>query len=293
MIRPAAALTALLAIGALAAGSPSPARAAASWADLTRRIAASHPYIARNVVLGAEPPLFVFPLGARPALPLLGSTYFLIVPGAPQGVHLYYAPTPKTTAAVERLVAALRAARYTEMPDSGYPNGFVGDDRPERTWCPADLRDPQIRLAVDTVDGVPALDLEFASDAGDTTCGRDEVDAAAAGAQLPALAGIPGLQIYAGRRGTESREASLESTAVIRTSLSPADALAKLAERFTANGWSARPPVADGTTLVQHFSRTDRLRRWNALLVFEPRAGSRTLYDAALDVTSDLLGAGR
>ena len=249
------------------------------------------PDVPLNVVLGAEPPLFVFPLDARPALPVLGSTYFLVVPGPPQGVHIYYAPTPKTTAAVEVLVAKLRAAHYTQIPRTGFPNAFVGDDGADRIWCPEDLKGPKITVSVEQVGGVPALGLSFDSYAGHTSCSRGALDTKPADSQVPALAGIPGLQIYAGLRATEGREGSLGSVAVIRTSLAPAAAVAKLAERFTANGWAARAPVADGSAIVQHFTRADALRRWNALLVFKPRGASGTLYDAALDVTSDLLGA--
>jgi hypothetical protein len=291
MIRSVSALVALIVTWMLAAGSPPPARAAGSWAELTRRIAASQPNFPLNVVLGAEPPLFTFPLNARPPLPVLGSTYFLVVPGAPQGVRVYYAPTPKTTAAVDALVAKLRDAHYTEIAGSGFPNGFVGDDGPARIWCPADLRGPQITFSVENVDGVPALEMYFLSYAGNTSCSRGALDANSAGSQIPAFRGIPGLRIYASVRTTESAEASLGSVGIIRTSLPPADAVAKLAERFTAKGWTARAPVADGTAIVQHFTRTDALRRWNALLVFEPRGAGRTLYDAALDVTSELLGA--
>ena len=293
MRRRSTVIGALIVACALSAGSPPPARAAGNWADLTRRIAASQPNLPLNVVLGAEPPLFVFPLNARPALPVLGSTYFLVVPGAPQGVQIYYAPTPKTTAAVDALVAKLRASHYVEIPRSGFANAFVGDDGADRVWCPADLLGPQITVSVETVGGAPALDLSFQSYANNTSCSRGALDAKFDNSQLPALARIPGLEIFPRLRGTESRENSLTSVAIVRTSLAPAEAVARLAERFTAKGWAAGAPLADGSAIVQRFSRTDALRRWNALLVFEPRAGSRTLYDAVLDVTSDLRGTAR
>jgi hypothetical protein len=294
MRRRSTVIGALIVACALSAGSPRAARAAGNWADFARRIAASQPNLPRNVVLGAEPPAFVFPLDARPALPVVGSTYFLLVAGAPQGVHIYYAPTPKTTVAVDTLVAKLRAAHYVEIPRSGFPNGFVGDDGADHVWCPASLLGPQITLSVETVGGAPALDMSFQSYASNTSCSRGALDAKFDNSQLPVLARIPGLEVFPRLRGSESRENSLTSVAIVRTSLAPAEAVAKLAERFTAKGWTARPPLADGSAIVQHFSRTDALRRWNVVLVFEPRAGSRTLYDAMLDVTSDLRGtAGR
>ncbi len=290
MTRPFGVVAALLVALALPFALVQPARAEGSWSDLTYRIVASRPNGPFNVVLGAEPPGFVFPLNARPALAVLGSTWYIVVPhGEPVGVHVFYAPGPRTTAAVDALVAKLKAANYAQIPESGFPNGFVGEYGPVHTWCPTDLKRPSIALNVENVGGVPALDIAFSAYAGSSTCSFGAREVRGADSPVPALGGIPGLQIYLQMRTTESSENSLGSFAVIRTALPAAAAVAKLAERFTAQEWTARAPVVDGATVLQHFSRVEGSSRWNALLLFEPRTGSSTLYDAALDVTRDPL----
>jgi len=290
MARSHGVVAALLVAFVLPPALAQPARAEASWADLTRRIVASRPHGPFNVVAGAEPPGFVFPPNLRPALPVLGSTWYIVVrDGEPLGVHIFYAPTPQTTAAADALVAKLKAAKYTQIPESGFPNGFVGDYGPDHTWCPADLRKPSIGMHVENVGGVPALDISVNPNAGSSGCGFGARAGAATDSPVPALGGIPGLEIYPRMRMTENREDSLGSLAAIRTALPAAEAVAKLAERFTAKGWTARAPVVDGATILQHFSRVEGSRQWNALLLLEPRLGSTTVYDAALDVTRDPL----
>ena len=277
----------------IAHGTARPARAEASdWPGLTRRIAASHPFGALNATLGAEPPGFAFPLNARPALKVLGSTWLVVVRGGPERVHVYYAPTPRTTAATTALVAKLKAAGYAQIPESGFPNGFVGEYEPVHVWCPAQRRRPEIRLNVETVDGVPALDVQVYSYASSSVCGFGALEGQGAGSPIPALGSIPGLTIYARTRSTETTGDSLGSLAVIRTTLPAAEAVAKLADRFTAKGWTARSPVVDGTTILQHFARTDASRRWDALLLFEPRNGGDNVYNAVLDVRRVPLAAG-
>jgi hypothetical protein len=263
------------------------------WTGLTRRIAASHPFGGLNVTLGAEPPGFAFPLNARPALPVLGSTWLLVVPGGPpQSVHVYYAPTKQTATAAESLAAKLTAARFAQIPQSGFANAFVGEYGPVHIWCPAELRGPAIEINVENVDGVAALDIQFYSYASSTSCKGGAREGRGAGSPVPVFAGIPGMTIYARMRSTETAEDSLGSLAVIRTALPAAAAVAKLAERFTAKGWTARSPVVDGATILQHFARTEASRRWDALLLFEPRSGNDHLYDAVVDITNAPLEPG-
>jgi hypothetical protein len=145
-----------------------------------------------------------------------------------------------------------------------------------------------VEFGVHDVGGVPALDMQFSA-SGIFACNPRGLTGLADDAPAPVLGGIPGIDVFPGMRGSESKEHSLGAFAVIRTALPASDALAKLAERFTARGWTARAPVTAGTTLLQHFSRVDGSVRWNALLLLEPRGGSATLYDAALDMTRDPL----
>jgi len=292
-MRPSFALAVALIVTSGLAGAARPAPASdGDWPGLTRRIAASHPFGRLNVTPGAEPPGFAFPLNARPALPVLGSTWLLVVPGGPpQSVHVYYAPAPQTTAAVEALVAKLTAEGYAQISQSGFANAFVGEYGPFHIWCPAQLRGPAVEINVENVDGLPALDIQFYSYASSTSCNRFEREDRGADSPVPALGGIPGLTIFARMRSTETGEDSLGSLAVIRTVLPAADAVAKLAQRFTAKGWTARAAVTDGATILQHFVRVGAVRRWDALLLLEPRGGSDHLYDAVVDVTQAPLGA--
>jgi len=293
MHRTVALIAALILSLCLPLSAPQPARAQDRWSDLTRRIAASQPLWPRNVALGTVPAGFAYPLNARPKLPVLGSTWFIVFPGGePQGVRVYYAPTPGTAGAVEALVAKLTAAGYTHVTQSGFPNAFVGEYGPVQTWCPAGHNGPSIAINTEDVDGVAALDIQFYSYSGSGSCSSGALEGRDAGSPVPALGGIPGLTVYARMRSTETREDSLGSLAVIRTALPAAAAVAKLAERFTAKGWTARAPVVDGATTLQHFSRDEPSRRWNALLLFEPRIGSAELYDAVLDVTTEPVGPG-
>ncbi len=292
-MRPSFALiAALIVISSLAAGTARPAHAAGSdWAGLARRIAASHPFVPSNVTLGAEPPGFAFPLNARPALPVLGSTWLIVIRGGPEAVHVYYAPTPRTTVATGALVAKLKAAGYAQIPESGFPDGFVGEYGPAQIWCSAQRKGTEIEMNVENVDGVPALDVKFYS--GSSRCGG-ALDGGGTGPSLPALGNIAGLTIYPRTRSTEAGGNSLGSLAQIRTTLPAAEAFAKLAEHFTAKGWTARSAVVDGTTILQHFARTEGSRRWDALLLFAPRSDGDNLYDALLDVRrAPLPAAGR
>jgi hypothetical protein len=282
-MRPSLALVmALIVTSSLATEAARPARAAGSdWADLTRRLAASHSFAPRNVALGVEPPGFAWSPNWRPALPILGSTWLTVVRGGPDLVRMYYAATPRTTAAAGALVAKLQAAGYVRIPESGFPNAFVGEYGPVHIWCPAQRKGSSVEMNVENVGGVPALDIQFVWNS--SKC-NTVLDGRRDASPVPVLGDIAGLTIYPRTRATEAGGNSLGSVAMIRTTLPAADAVAKLAACFTAKGWTARSPVVDGTTTLQHFARTEASRRWDALLVFVPRSGGDYVYDAVLDV---------
>jgi hypothetical protein len=285
MIRRLVGLTAFLVL-ALSAVTVRPAIADPAWADLTRRMVMDGPRGPYNVVAGGVPAGFSFPANVRPALPIVGTVWFDLLPGTPQHVHVYFAATPRTADAVATLIERLRAAHFSKSTQDGYVNAFVTDGNRRETWCSDTHAGYTVQFGVRDVDGVPALDIQFSA-SGNFACGSGMRYAGGVEPPAPVLSAIPGMTITAGVRGSESREHSLASAAVVRTSLSTADALAKLAERFTAEGWTARPPVPAGAALLQHFSRTSGSFRWTALLVLQPRAGSPTLYDAALDLAPD------
>jgi hypothetical protein len=290
MTRRLGVFTALLVL-AFSAGTARPASAEATWADLTRRIVMDGPRGPYNVVAGGVPAGFSFPANVRPALPIVGAVWFDLLPGTPQHVHVYFAATQRTTEAVKTLIERLRAAHFTKSTQWGYVNAFITDTKRDETWCSEQQKGYTVQFGVRDVAGVPALDIQFSA-SGMLACGPGAGPLGGIEIPAPVLSSIPGMEIFAGLRGTESGEHSLGSFAVIRTSLSPTDALAKLAERFTADGWTARPPVPAGATVLQHFSRVRGPFRWSALLVLEPRPSSSTLYDAALDITPDPIEPG-
>ncbi len=264
-----------------------PASADATWSDLVKRIVAEQPRGPYDVVAGGLPAGFTYPAGIRPQLPVLGATWFALLPNTPQHVRVYFAPSPRTNEAVTALVAQLRAARFVETSDAAYPNGFVGDTPQGQTWCSGDGKGYTIQFGVRDAGGIPALDMQFSA-SGMFAC--DPMGRGGLGSDLPipVLRAIPGMEIFARMRLLESREHSVGSLAIIRTSLGANDALAKLAQPFTAAGWTAHAPVTAGGVLLQHFSRVQGSFRFTALLLIQPRSGSTTLYDAALDVTRDL-----
>lgn len=288
MTRSLGVFLALLVIMALTPGTVRPASAEGMWADLTDRIVSALPRGPHKALSGRVPAGFVFPLGLRPDLPVIGATWFDLLPGTPQHVHVYFAPTPRTTGAVETLVASLKAAHYVKTAAYGFANAFVEDSGLQQTWCSGDGKGHSVQFGVQDVDGVAALDMQFSA-SGSGACDSRWRTGSADDVPAPVLGGIRGIDVFPGMRGTENRERSFGAFAVIRTALPAADALAKLAERFTAQRWTARAPVAAGTTLLQHFSRVDGSVRWNALLILQPRDGSATVYDAALDMTPDPL----
>jgi hypothetical protein len=264
-----------------------PASADATWPDLVKRIVTEQPRGPHDVVAGRLPDGFTYPAGIRPQLPVLGAIWFSLLPKTPQHVHVYFAPSPRTNEAVTALVAQLRAAHYIQSAGSPYPNGFVGDTPQGQTWCSGDGKGYTIMFDVRDAGGVPALDIQFSA-SGMFACDRTGGGPLGSDLPIPVLRAIPGMEIFAGMRGLESREHSVGSFGIIRTRLAANDVLAKLAQPFTAAGWTARVPVSAGGVLLQHFSRVQGSFRYNALLLIEPRSGSTTLYDAALDVTRDL-----
>lgn len=266
-----------------------PASADVSWADLLKRVVGERAREPYGVVVGRVPDGFTYPAGIQPDLPILGATYFAVLPGTPPDVHVYYAPSASTNEAVAALVRQLVAAHFVQRSEYGYVNAFVGDVPPGESWCSTEHRGYMIQFAVRDADRVPALDIRFWQ-SGLSACDHGGVYNVGEEASVPVLRDIPGIQIFAGMRRTESREHSLGSFAVIRTSVPAADALGRLAEPFTAAGWTPRPPVNAGGALLQHFSRVQGSFRFTAVLLIQPRSGSTTLYDAALDVTRDLIG---
>ncbi len=171
MIRPLGAFTALFVIMTVTPGTVRPASAEGTWADLTSRIVSASPRGPYKAVAGTVPAGFEFPLGLRPALPLVGATWFDLLPGTPQHVHVYFAPTPRTTRAVETLVASLKAAHYVKTARHGFPNAFVEDSGLDQTWCSGDGKGHSIEFGVQDVDSVPALDMQFSA-SGNCACDR-------------------------------------------------------------------------------------------------------------------------
>lgn len=185
-----AALHALLAT-ALVLGSTGIARAADPWAALAQRIAATDPRADLAITLGAEPPGFVFPLPARPALPVLGSLSLARNNAAPVLAHIYYAPTSHTGTAWEALGGGLAAAGYTRLRETDDSLSPFDPARRVQHWCPHDLRRPSIDVAFDRVDGLPAMDITIRQHADSTAC-LDVLTAPIVKAHEPVLAGIRG-----------------------------------------------------------------------------------------------------
>lgn len=282
-------LQVLLAAGAFLASTGLARAEDDTWAALARRIVMTDRYGSFSVTLGAEPPGFVFPLPARPALPLLGSTWLAEVKnGAPLAAHVYYAPTSHTGSASESLFPQLAAAGYTKLanPKDRFPSFTEG--RRVVKMCPRDLRQPSVDVAIDRIDGLPAMDLEFRLHADSTDC-RDAVTAPAIKSHTPVLTGIPGVAFTARLMTPEVVPRSTPfSTGTARTSLSAEEAVAKIAERFAAKGWTAAPAVVAGEIITQRFTFASAARRFDTLLVFDRRAPGVydvlfALTDAALD----------
>jgi hypothetical protein len=269
------------------------ARAATDpWATLAQRIVATDPSAELSTTLGAEPPGFVFPLSERPALPVLGSTWFASATNAqPVIAHIYYAPTSHTGTASESLFAQLRAAGYTRLPDPEmFPSYGTSLEGRVQHMCPRDLRRPAIDVRIDRMDGLPAMDLGFRLHAESTTC-RDAVVAPDVNAHMPVLTGIPDATFRARMTspGPAIEAYSPFSTGTVRTSLPPGAAVSKLAERFVAKGWTARPAVVADRMITQRFTCAGTARRLEALLVFDRR--SEGVYDVMIALTDSALDA--
>jgi len=261
------------------------------WTALAQRIAGNDPSAQLSTTLGAEPPGFVFPLPDRPALPVLGSTWFASAKNAqPVIAHIYYAPTSHTGTASESLFAQLRAAGYTRLPDDAVSSYGTSTAGRVQHMCPRDLQRPAIDVRIDRVDGLPAMDLEFRLHAESTSC-RDAVVAPDINAHTPVLTGIPDVA-YHGRMtpsGPAIEAYSPFLTGTVRTSLSPGEAVAKIAERFGAKGWTARPAVVADRMITQRFTFAGTVRRSEALLVFDRRAEG--VYDVMIALTDSALDA--
>lgn len=282
------ALGALLAAAAIVSTAPGPARAeGGGWAELTRRIAGADPFAQMRVTAGAEPPGFVFPVSVRPALPIVGSTWLPSKKNAPpQVVRIYYAPASQTRAVSTALYAQLVAAGYRRRDSSEYVATDAFDYGTAEHMCPADLRRPAIDLTTSTVDGRPALDVQVRLHAASTSCRP-----AAAGPRLsahePELTGIPGVTFVNRLMTVDAVPASPYATGTARTASPARDAVALIAERFGAKGWTARPAAVGDDTITQRFELVEAPYRWEALLVFDRLAdGAYEVLVAITDSTS-------
>jgi hypothetical protein len=271
-----------------AAAFMAPARAdGADWAELAHRVAGADPFAQLQVTVGAEPPGFVFPLPARPALPVVGSTWFASPKNAPPEIaHVYYAPTSQTAPAAEALYAQLAAAGYTRLPD---PNSMTAFDHsaygPTRHMCPSDLRRPAVDVRIDNVDGLPAMDVEVHLHADTTSC-RAAAVAPVLSAHAAKLTDIPGVAFRSRMSTVGTIAHSPYSTATVRTLLPASEAVAKIAERFVAKGWIARPPAVADRMITQRFELVEGVVRLDALLVFDRRAAG--VYDVLIAVTDSM-----
>ena len=267
------ALRTLLAAAALVSVAAAPVRAQdAGWAALAQRIAGHDPSADLSIVLGAEPPGFLFPLPERPLLPVLGSTYFASRKNAPPLLaHIYYAPTSHTGTASESLFAQLRAAGYTRVSSPNEVAPLFGGAGTVQHMCPRNLQQPAIDVTIKAVDGLPALDLAVTAPAETTLC-HDGLVLPEQAASMPDLIGISGLA-FRWRIGPPwiSRPSPI-ATATVRTDLAPRDAVAKLAERFVAKGWQSREPTVTDQTITQRFTRAMTGRTIEALLALDRRA---------------------
>ena len=276
------ALGALAAAVALVALSSAPVRAdGGGWADLARRIAGADPFAQLHVTVGAEPPGFVFPLTVRPALPIVGSTWFASKKNGPPDVaRIYYAPASQTRAAWTALYAQLVDAGYRRV-DSEYVSTY-DDFGPAERMCPADLRRPAIDLKMSTVDGVPAIDVQVRQHAASTSC-RSAAVGPRFSAHAAPLDDIPGVTFRNRLMTADAVPASPYSTGTVRTALPARDAVAKIAERFVAKGWVARPAAGTDDMITQHFELVEAPYRWDALLVFDRRADG--LYEVLIAIS--------
>ncbi len=271
---------------------PASARAEGdAWAALAQRIAGSDPYAQLSATLGAEPPGFVFPLPVQPVLPVLGSTWFASAKNEqPVIAHIYYAATSHTGTASESLFAQLNAAGYTRLPD---PDRFAPSERSTegrvQHMCPRDLQRPAIDVKIDRINGLPAMDVEFRLHAESTSC-RDAVVEPDVIAHMPVFTAIPEVAFRSRMSPTPGVAfAAPFSTGTVRTSLAPAAAVAKFAERFVVKGWTAGPAVLTDQMITQRFTFAGTVRRLEALLVFDRRGDG--VYDVLIAFTDSALDA--
>jgi hypothetical protein len=282
------ALRVLVVAAAIVSQASAPACAAGGgWPDLARRIAGGEPVAQMRVTVGAEPPAFVFPVPARPALRIVGSTWFASGTNAPPEIaHIYYAPASRTRAAWDALYSQLVAAGYRRREHSDYVSPVdPGDDGVAEHMCPADLRRPALDLAMSTVDGLPALDVQIRLHAASTSC-RSVAMAPRLDAHAAVLSDIPGLTFSNRLMTTDAVQASPYSTGTVRTALPARDAVAKIAERFVAKGWAARPASVGDDTITQRFELVETTYRWDALLVFDRRADG--LYEVVIAIADSI-----
>ncbi len=243
----------------------------ADWAALARRIAAHDSAGDLQASAGAEPPGYIFPLPERPALPVLGSTWFAAKAGEqPPFVHLYYGPTSHTGTASEALFAQLRAGGYTNLDQPPPYPPPLRTQEPAQHMCPRDLRRPSIDVTIRQIDGLPALDLAITLHAESTLC-RDAVLAPLLKARFPELTGIPDIVVHTRTSVPGLLTTSPFISATVETSLAPRDAVAKIADRFSVKGWSARTAIVNGETITQRFAYAAAMRNLEAVIVFDRR----------------------
>jgi hypothetical protein len=187
------------------------------------------------------------------------------------------------------LDAQLSAAGYARSPDDEYANPFDGGDYgPTRHMCPSDLRRAAIDVKVETVDGLPAMDLQFQLHATSTPC-RSAAVTPRLSSHEANLTDIPGVAFRARLAPVASvpQSRSPYSTATVRTALPAREAVEKIAERFTAKGWTAQPATVAEQMITQRFELVQAPYRWDALLVFDRRADG--VYDVLIAVTDSVL----
>jgi hypothetical protein len=273
---PAPVRSLIAAVALAVAGSAAALAAGDGRSDLAHRVAGATSSSAafQRVAYGALPPGFALPSPA-PRLAILGSSW-VAGTNPPEGVRVYYKPSPATATELVALDAALKQRGYRRVSASGFANLFVGDDGTTQRWCPSDYA-PALFLTTVTVGAQHALDVGVMPSSAEpcTTAARAQPTAAA---PLPALGNIPGIAVDAPSRAVQPGR--IESTAVLRSALLASSVLARLAARIEAAGWRGEPAVVEGESLQQRFTRADRSSAWTLDLRLDERAPQT--YDATI-----------
>jgi len=130
------------------------------------------------------------------------------------------------------------------------------------------------------------MNIQFRLHATSTPC-RSAAVTPRFGSHEAMFTDIPGLT-FRGRMVSVGEVArSPYSTATVRTALPAQEAVAKLAERFTAKGWIARPASVTDQMITQRFALVEAPYRWDALLVFVGRADG--VYDVLIAINDSIV----